>query len=358
MTHFLKKMDWQLNAAVLIITALGIISLAASSPDLFYKQLIWAIIGIFLLFLFSIINLKQLSSYNWMISAIFIFALLLLLLTQFIGITVSGSQSWIPIGPFSFQPSEFAKLALIIALAAFFSRRHIGIKRLEIIFGSFIYCALPVILILLEPDVGTALIFFSIWFGYLLASGLPIRYLAASLPFLLIISILIWQFGFQDYHRDRILALFSPEADPLGINYNVIQSKIAIGSAGLWGKGFGQGTQTMLGFLPAAHTDFAFATFVEEWGIISGALLLSIFMFIIFKISRIGIRAYGNFYKFLCVGTILFLLSQFTINIGSVLGLLPVVGIAFPFLSYGGSNLITSFILISIVQNIAVKNTV
>lgn len=356
MMRFFKKTDWFLSAAVLAITAFGLVNLLTSDLNLFYKQLSWAIIGIAFLFLIPAINLKQLTSYQWIVAGIFVFSLLLLLSVQFFGITINYSRSWIQIGPFNFQPSEFAKLALIIVLAIFFSRSHIGIKRPEIIFKSFVYCALPVFLILLEPDAGGALIVFGIWFGYLLISGLPLRYLVVSLPFLIIISALVWQFGFQDYQRDRILALFSPEADPLGVNYNVIQSKIAIGSAGLWGKGLGQGAQVRLGFLPAAHTDFAFASLVEEWGIIVGALIIFLFGFIIWKISRIGIRSYGNFYKFLCAGVILFLGLQFMVNMGSVLGLLPVVGIAFPFLSYGGSNLLTSFTLIGIIQNIVARN--
>lgn len=358
MTQILNKIDWQLNLAVLTMTALGLVNLLTSDIGLFYKQLSWAVIGVAFLFLLPILNLKQLVSYSWMIGGIFVFSLFLLLSTQFIGVTANASRSWIALGPLNFQPSEFAKLALIIVLSVFFSRRHIGIRRPEIIFGSFIYCALPAFLILLEPDAGAALILIGIWFGFLLASGLPFRYLIASLPFILIISILAWQFGLEDYQRNRILAVFSPEKDPLGINYNVIQSKIAIGSAGLWGKGLGQGAQVRLGFLPAAHTDFAFAALVEEWGIVSGILLLLLFGFIIWKISQIGIRAYGNFYKFFCVGTILFLVLQFVINMGSALGLLPVVGVAFPFLSYGGSNLLISFILIGIVQNIAARNTV
>lgn len=357
MTRFFKKTDWSLTAAVLTITAFGLVNLLTGNINLFYRQLNWVMIGVAFLFLIPAINLKQLASYRWIVVGIFIFSLLLLLSTHFFGITINYSRSWVSIGPINFQPSEFAKIALIIALAHFFSRSHIGIKRPEIILKSFIYCALPVFLILLEPDVGGALIFLGIWFGYLLISGLPLKYLAASLPFLIIVSALIWQFGFQDYQRNRILALFSPDADPLGVNYNVIQSRIAIGSAGLWGKGLGQGAQVRLGFLPAARTDFAFAALVEEWGIIVGALIISLFGFIIWRISQIGIRSYGNFYKFLCAGVILFLGLQFAINMGSVLGLLPVVGVALPFLSYGGSNLLTSFILIGIVQNIVARNT-
>jgi rod shape determining protein RodA len=353
-----RAFDWKLNIAVFVIVSLGLVTLLSGSSGLFYKQLIWSISGLALLFLMPFVNLRNFVSQRWFILGLFFLAIFLLLVTRIAGSAVHGNRSWIAVGPVQFQPSEFAKLALIIALSAFFSRRHIGIKRLEVIFSSFFYLALPVFLILLEPDLGSALILFGIWLGFLLASGLPPRYLLAALPFLLLVSVLVWNFGFQDYQRDRILALFSPETDPLGVNYSVIQSKIAIGSAGFFGKGFGQGAQARLGFLPEAQTDFIFSAFVEEWGIFGGLILLLAFAFMIWRIATIGAEAHGNFYKFFCLGAIFFFSSQFMVNVGSAIGFLPVIGVVFPFLSYGGSNLLTSFIIIAIIQSIASRTAI
>ncbi len=354
----LKKIDWRLNIAVFIIVFFGLITLFSGSLELFYNQLTWVILGIFLLLFIPFLNLRHFFSYRWIILLFFFFSVFLLILVQIFGVTVSGSRSWLGIDSFRFQPSELAKLMLIVALSSFFSRRHIGIKKIETILGSFFYFIFPVFLILLEPDVGAALIFFGIWFGFLLGSGVPLRYLLLALPFILILSLLIWNFGFKDYQQARILGFLSPESDPLGVNYNVIQSKIAIGSAGLFGKGFGQGTQVKLGFLPAAHTDFIFSAFVEEWGVFAGIILIFIFSYAIFRIFKIAVRSHGNFNKLFCFGAILFFFFQFVINIGSALGLIPVIGVVFPFLSYGGSNLLTSFLIIGIIQNIAASKAI
>ncbi len=354
----LKKIDWQLNIAIFIIMSLGLITLSSGFLELFYQQLVWMILGIFILLFIPFLNLRHFFSYRWIILLIFFFSIVLLILVQIFGVTVSGSRSWLGIGSFGFQPSELAKLTLILVLASFFSRRHVGIKKIETILGSFFYLIFPIFLILLEPDVGAALIFFGIWFGFLLGSGMPLKYLLLAFPFILVLSLLIWNFGFEDYQRARILGFLSPWEDPLGVNYNVIQSKIAIGSAGLFGKGFGQGTQVNLGFLPVAHTDFIFAAFVEEWGILAGIILIFIFSYIIFRICKIAIRSHNNFNKLFCLGAVLFFFFQFIINIGSTLGLTPVIGVVFPFLSYGGSNFLTSSLIIGIIQNIAVSKEI
>jgi len=179
--------------------------------------------------------------------------------------------------------------------------------------------------------------------------------LIGFLIFILIFSIL-WLTFLKPYQKERILGFISPNRDPLGINYNVIQSKIAIGSAGLFGKGFQQGTQSQLGFLPEAQTDFIFSAFVEEWGLIGGFLLFAAFLLIIFRIIKIGVKSKNNCAKFICLGAIIAFTLQFFFNIGSCLGLSPVVGITFPFFSYGGSSLLTNALLIGIIENIAIES--
>ncbi len=356
MIETFKKMDWKLNAAIFAVVIMGLITLLSSSPVLFWRQLGWFFVGAGLLLGLPFLNLKPILSYRWVIAVIFAISIFLLILTQIIGVAVHGSRSWIPLGSFHFQASELAKLALIVVLAAFFSRRHVGIRRVEIIFYSFVYFILPTFFILLEPDLGSAIIFLGLWVGFLLVSEMPLRYILFALPAILLAVSLAWNFGFKDYQKQRILAVFSPEADSLGVNYNIIQSKISVGSAGVWGKGFGQGTQAKLGFLPAAQTDFIFPAFVEEWGIAGGLILVLCFFSVIYRIAAIGRKSYGNFYKFFCLGAIILFSFQFLINVGSALGFIPIIGVVFPLLSYGGSNLLTSFIILGIIQNIAVRS--
>lgn len=244
------------------------------------------------------------------------------------------------------------KLALIVLLSSFFARRHVAIAEPRTIAISFVYLLIPILLVLLQPDLGTALVLFGIWFGYLLVSELPLRHIAVAILIFALLGILAWNFGLASYQKERITGLFSPETDPLGVNYSVLQSKIAIGSGGVFGKGFGQGTQVQLGFLPAAHTDFIFSAFVEEWGLIGGFLIIAAFLYLIYRILQLGLRSHNNFARFISLGTAIMLFIHFSVNLGSALGLLPVIGISLPLVSYGGSNLLTVAALIGIIAGV------
>ena len=225
------------------------------------------------------------------------------------------------------------------------------------LFLSFIYFAIPSFLILIQPDMGSVLILFGLWFGYLLISGLPWRYIFAAFLIFSLLGAFMWTGFLKEYQKDRILGLFNPERDPLGINYSSIQAKIAVGSAGIWGKGFGQGTQVQMGFLPESQTDFIFAALIEEWGLLGGFLVVIAFLVIFYRIMRIGVNSENNFNKLICIGAMMMFLFHFILNVGSNLGLTPVVGVPFPFLSYGGSNLLVSALLIGMVQSIVVSRT-
>ncbi len=357
MIGFLKRADWLLNASVVFLAAAGLLVLASSGPDLFAKQAVFFAVGFAFMLAAPLFDFRHLVNYRWLILSILALSVILLLSVHFFGVEVSGSKSWLDFKLFRIQPSEFAKVALITVLSAFFSRRHIAIKRPLTILGSFAYFIIPAALILTEPDLGSTLILFGIWFGFLLVAGLPAKYVAAGVALFALVGAAAWNVGFKDYQKDRILAVFNPEADPLGVNYNVIQSKNAIGSAGFFGKGFKQGEIVQLGFLPAAQTDFAFASFTEEWGILGGTLVIIAFAFLMWRVSAIGSASEDNFSKFICLGTMIFLGLQFAVNMGSVVGFTPVIGVAFPFLSAGGSNLIASMFLLGIVQNIASRRT-
>jgi rod shape determining protein RodA len=353
MIALLRRTDWILWLAVVVILGAGLLTLSSSATDLFFKQSIYAGIGTIIAFIIIRTELRPLISYRWLIVGFFLLSVFFLALVPIFGTEVAGNKSWINLGITNFQPSEFAKLALIVVLAAFFSRRHQSIRRLGVIASSFLYFIIPGALILAEPDMGSALIFFGIWFGFLVVAGLPWRYLAIAAAIFAVMGVLAWNFAFKDYQRNRIMAVFNPESDPLGVNYNVIQSKNAIGSAGFFGKGYAQGAVVRLGFLPAAQTDFIFASFVEEWGLAGALVVIFAFCVLIWRMAVIGMAADGNFYKFACLGSIVFFVMHFAVNMGSAIGFFPVVGIVLPFMSYGGSNLLTSFALIGIIQNIA-----
>ena len=352
---FLNFFDWKLNLAVLFIAIVGILSLASTDQSLFYKQLIWLGVGLIIMILLVKLDWRPLINHAGIIWGIYLAVIFLLLITYFFAPSIRGSKGWLPIGPLKIQISEFAKISLIILFAYFFSRRHISIARISNLLISFFYFSIPAALIALQPDLGSALIFFAIWLGFLLVSGIRWRHLVGAIVIFLILGAIMWGSVLKDYQKNRIIGVFFPERDFLGVNYNVIQAKIAIGSAGFLGKGFGQGTQAQLGFLPEAQTDFIFAAATEEFGLIVGFLTIAAFAFLTFSIIRIGFNSDSNFSRFVCLGTVIMFSAQFILNVGSNLGLTPVIGVTFPFLSYGGSSLLTNFILIGIIQSVAIK---
>ncbi|MBI2024476.1 MAG: rod shape-determining protein RodA [Candidatus Harrisonbacteria bacterium] len=357
MAPLLKKQDWLLNGSVFFLAAVSLIALSSINQSLFIQQLIWFAFGFLAIFIFSRIDWRPIVNYKWIIFGLYLFSIVLLIITYFLAPAIRGTHSWLVIGPAQIQTSEFAKLALIILLASFFAKRHVGIARSSVIFKSFLYFVIPFGFILIQPDLGSALIIFTIWLGFLLVSGIRWRHLLIGFLIFIFLAFLGWNNLLRNYQKDRIVAFLNPEFSPLGINYGVIQSKIAVGSAGFFGKGYGQGTQVQLGFLPEAGTDFVFPAFIEEWGLFGGILIVGVFIFLLFRIVNIGINCQNNFSKLICLGTVIMFLTQFFINVGSALGLLPVVGVTFPFFSYGGSSILVNSALIGIIQGIVVRKT-
>ncbi len=353
--NFFKHQDWYLNGAVLFLAVASLAMLFSINETFFWRQISWWAAALIILIFFSKIDWRPAINYKWITFSFYALTILLLVITLLIAPTIRNAKSWIVIGPMQFQASEIAKAALIIVLAYFLAKRHIGIAHWQVLLSTFIYFLMPVILVLAQPDLGTALILFSIWGGFLLVSGVRWRHLLIGFLILILVAAAGWQFFLRDYQKTRITALFNPEADPLGVNYSVIQSKIAIGSAGFWGKGFNQGTQVQLGFLPEAHGDFILAAFIEEWGLIGGIAVIGAFILILFRIIKVGLVSEDNFTKLLCLGTVIMFLTQFILNVGSNLGFLPVVGVSFPFFSYGGSNLLTNMVLVGIIQSAAAR---
>lgn len=343
--------------ALSVLAGASLLSLFSTQPNLFYYQLLWYFLGFLIIFLAAKINWRWLTAQNWFLFSFYGLTVILLIIVLFASQPIRGTNSWLILGSFRFQPSELAKISLILVYAGFFSRRHLEVSVFKNIAISFFYFILPAVLILLQPDLGMILIFFGIWFGFLIVNGLKWPRLLTGILILFLVLALLWLFFLKPYQKERIFGFFLPQENPLGTNYNVIQSKIALGSAGFFGKGFRQGTQSQLGFLPEAQTDFIFSAFVEEWGLIGGLILLAAFLTLILRIIKIGLETNGNYAKFICLGTIIAFGLQFFFNIGSALGLSPVVGITLPFFSYGGSSLLTSALLIGIIQNIAIESS-
>lgn len=349
-------MDWWLNGAVFFLALMSLLTIYSLAPHLFWYQLIWFGLGFLLIWGLSLIDWRPLINYRLIVFGIYLAALLLLLITYLFAPEIRGTRSWLSIGSIQIQTAEIAKLALIILFSYYFAHRHVGIAHWRNILVPFFYLAIPLGFILAQPDLGSALVLTGLWGGYLLVSGIRWRHLLVGLLIGVILLSVGWNNFLKDYQRERIIGLLNPNYDPLGINYSAIQARIAIGSAGFWGKGFQQGTQTQLGFLPEAATDFIFAGFTEEWGLLGALVLLGIFIFMMVRITQIGLRATNNFGKLICLGSVILFLIHFVINIGSNIGLMPVIGISLPFFSYGGSNLLLSASLIGMVQSILIHN--
>ncbi len=335
-----------------VLVAAGLVILSALSFHLFLLQSLWVFLGALLVAFFWYVDWRAVFNARWGIWLFYGVALALMLFAYLHGPVIRNTRSWISLGPFTVQPVEFMKIALIFLYANYFSRRHLAVARWQNIFTSFFFFAVPAAVAVRLPDLGSAVIFFGIWFGFLLLSGLPLRRVMVALLVFGLAAGFIWVYVLKDYHRARIIGFLYPQESVLGVNYSTIQAKIAIGSAGLTGKGYGQGTQTELGFLSEPTEDFIFAGIVEEWGIAGGFVVLGAFLFLIVRILMIGALADENFEKFICLGAAMMLGVQVFLNAGSATGLIPVVGVTFPFLSYGGSSMLADFFLVAVVNSI------
>lgn len=347
-----KNFDWILLGCLLTLALGGSLSLASASTNFFWRQFVWYLIAFVIILIGSQFDWKWLGGQALFRQGFYWISVVFLVLSNLQSQTIRGTKSWLVIGGVQFEPVELAKLALIFVLANFFSRRHISAWRSKNILSSFVYTLIPAGLVVIHPDFGSAIVLLSIWVGFLLISGIHKKRLAIGIVVSILLMIVAWNFLLKPYQKDRFTSFLFPERDPFGTSYNVIQSKIAIGSAGLFGKGFGMGTQSHLNFLPEAHTDFIFAAFIEEWGFVGGSIIVLVFFLFLYRIIRIGLCAIDNYSKFIALGATLMFSVHFFINVGSNLGLLPVTGITLPFFSYGGSSLLTVAIVVSIIERI------
>jgi rod shape determining protein RodA len=348
----------------LAIAILGVISIYSSTfqkegdiwQAIYKRQIIWVVFGLFSFLILSRFSYRRLWDMAYPLYALSLFFLLLVFL---LGITRLGAQRWLKIIWFNFQPSEFAKLAVIIFLARYFSKQSLsdfssayansGFTRALAI--PFLIAALPMGLIIEQPDLGSGLMLYVIFLSILYLSGVRWKFFIAFLLVSVLPLPLLWHF-LRDYQKERLLVFLNPNIDPLGAGYTIIQAKIAIGSGGLLGKGWLAGTQSQLRFLPEAHTDFIFSTFCEEWGVAGSVLLLGLYYLLIQRGFLISQRANDRFGKLLALGISMFLSLQVFVNIAMNLGLAPVVGLPLPLMSYGGSSVLVTFMFLGILANI------
>jgi len=352
----LKRLDWVLIVSTLFLVGIGLFSIYSSSLGRgdflnFKKQIIFFAISLFLMFLFSFFDWRGLRENPYLILILYFLCLFGLLGLFFFAPEIRGIRSWYKFGPLALSPIEFTKIVLIILLAKYFSMRHIEMYRIRHILLSGAYILLPIVLIFPQPDLGQVLILIALWVGVLLISGIKLRHFLILVLCFLLISILSWSFLLMDYQKERILSFLFPY-DPLGVSWSQNQAKIAVGSGGVFGQGLGSGSQTQYGFLPEPQTDFIFSAIAEETGLLGVSVLLFLFSILFWRIMKIAIDSQTNFPRLFASGLTIILVSQTFIHIGMNLGLLPIIGIPLPLISYGGSNLIATFIGLGILQSI------
>lgn len=357
----IKKMDWQIMAVVFLLIAFGLmaiysVGLGQKNPDFLYfkKQLLSVAIGVLLLFLLVFSDYRIFSSFA---KHLYVISIILLVLVLLFGSVVRGTRGWFLFYGFAFQPVELIKLFLIIFLSFFFARygRFLKQQLRYVIYSGFFTLAVFV-LVMLQPDLGSAFILFFIWLAYVFIIGIKRWQLALIIGFLIVAIIVAWFFFLVPYQKERVYTFLYPESDPLGQGYNITQASIAIGSGGWLGRGVGFGSQSQLKFLPEAHTDFVFAVIAEELGFVGVLVLLFLFSLLFYRIMRAMRDTRDDFSFFLVFGIIVLLFSQLVINVGMNLGLVPVMGISLPLVSYGGSSLITTLLMIGVIQSIIVRN--
>lgn len=348
----------------IVIATIGILSIYSSAYQkeggawqLIYKrQILWVLLGLIFFMFISNLNYRKFWDWTYFLYAL---ALIFLFLVFILGVARLGAQRWLKIAWFNFQPSEVTKLTVVIFLSRYFSRKSVtdvslSTQTLGIFKGlvlPFIFVAIPMSLIFEQPDLGSCMMLLFLFIAMLSITRIKLRYIFIFLLIIILPLPLVWQL-LRDYQKERLLVFLNPNIDPLGAGYTIIQSKIAIGSGRLWGKGWLSGTQGQLHFLPESHTDFIFAAFAEERGFFGSAVLLFLYYILIHQGMSIAQRTHDNFARLLAYGISLMLAIQIFTNIAMNIGLAPVVGLPLPLMSYGGSSVVVTFIALGILANI------
>jgi rod shape determining protein RodA len=350
------KLDWILNFATLLLLGIGLLalySISLSEPNeeglsVFGRQIVFSIIGLISLFVLAFVDYRYFRAHSKTIYFAMIISLVLVLV---VGSVVRGTTGWISIGFFNAQPVELAKIFLILSLASFITKSRGVLGEFSRLVASFSIAGVAIFLVLQQPDFGSSLVLMIILMVMMILSGIEWKYLVGVF-FLGVMAISIGWFFLADYQKNRLINFVDPSNDPQGSGYNVIQSVIAVGSGGVNGKGLGHGSQSQLNFLPENHTDFIFAVVVEEFGVWGSGAVLFLLFIIFYRMKKIAEGSADNFGYLIVIGSMGMFFAQVLVNIGMNIGIMPVTGIPLIFLSYGGSSLISSFMILGIINNI------
>ncbi|MCL5022255.1 MAG: rod shape-determining protein RodA [Nitrospirae bacterium] len=362
--RLLKNFDWVTLALIVLLSVTGIMTIYSATrpplpggemPSFYIKQLYWLFVSVFALIAIVSFDYVWLKRFSYGFYAIGLFLLLAVL---FLGRTGMGAQRWLNFGIFSFQPSEIFKLLYVIAISCYLSEMHGRVGLFSLLKAFFLLAFAPVVLVIKQPDLGTAVILLLVFLSLMAAKGLQKKLIAlilliglVSIPFL---GNIFWE-GLKDYQKNRLVAFLEPQVDPAGIGYHINQSKVAIGSGSFIGKGYLKGTQGPFRFLPEKHTDFIFAVFAEEWGFTGSMFLLFLYLSLILRGIDTARKAKDEFGGLLASGVSFMFTIYFFINIGMTLGIMPVVGVPLPFMSYGGTSLLANFVAAGVLINVRMR---
>ena len=346
-----QGIDWILFASTLALVGAGLVTMNSFSGEnyFFERQILWVGLSVALFFGLSFVDFRFLRR-TWIIITLFLISCIVLLFLFILGDVIKGAQNRFDLGIFSFQPSDPVKLVLILLLAKYFSRRHVEIAHVKHILVSGFYTFILFILVFLQPDFGSAIIIALIWVGIVLVAGISKKHLAIIALLGIVMSAGLWFYALEDYQKQRIVTYIHPLTDLQGAGYNAYQSTVAVGSGEFFGKGIGFGTQSRLQFLPEYETDFIFAAFAEEWGFLGVFLLFILFGIVLWRVLANALYGASNFETLFGIGLAILIMSHFIIHVGMNVGLLPVTGTTLPFVSYGGSHLITEFVGLGILM--------
>lgn len=355
--RYIRNFDYPLLGVSLALVGVGLLNIYSATgggaSGIFNKQLLWFGIGMAMLLPIVVIDYRVLDRLSYFIYGIVLAGLAAVLA---VGRTTLGATRWIDIGGFSIQPSEFAKLALILALAKYFQTvwRANGYSARELVL-PLILSIIPFALIAKQPDLGSAGFLLIIMGTLFLMVKVERRFLVSLLLFAAPFPFILWKFALHDYQKQRVLTMLDPQSDPLGKGYHIIQSIIAVGSGGMTGKGFLQGSQAQLNFLPEQHTDFIFSVLAEEWGFAGGLVTIALYIGLVYLSMQVALNAKDRFGQLLSAGIAAMFFWQAFINLAMVVGMFPVVGVPLPFISYGGSALLMNMASLGILLNISMR---
>lgn len=345
------KIDWLMLVAVTPIVLVGLLTMNSFSGDSYFfgRQTIWFLVALSAFFGCSLVDWRFLRR-SGTVAGLYVFMIGVLTVTLLLAQATKGAKSWLSVFGFTFEPADFMSLVMIFILAKYFSRRHVEIAHYRHIVVSGIYAFIPFVLILLQPNFGSAIIIFAIWLGMIMVSGVSKKHLFIVFAVGVLAFASLWLFVFQPYQKARLVSFIHPLADIRGAGYNAFQSMVAVGSGQIVGKGVGYGTQSRLKFLPEYETDFIFAAFAEEWGFVGVCIFFFLFGVVIWRILAVSLKGATNFEILFGLGVAILLMAHFIVHIGMNVGLLPVTGLPLPFMSYGGSHLLNEFIMLGIIN--------